>query len=103
MLMLMCANMRSTQPSLQSAACSGRGRDSLSAAVVLTKLVCAPTQYGCLLFNDKLMHSDNMEEGCLASCFGPVLLRLYSELAQQLLSQLDLVGLKCLRVLCPAD
>lgn len=70
--------------------CDGLGCVSPSATLVIIKLVCTPGLCDSLLFNDKLIHSDNMNEGC------------YPELAQQWLSQLDLEALKCLCVLCPA-
>lgn len=46
-------------------ACAGLGCVSLSATAVIIKLVCATAQYNCLLFNDKLINLDNMEESCL--------------------------------------
>lgn len=84
------SNMLATQPSLQCMGCDGLGCVSPSATLVIIKLVCTPGLCDSLLFNDKLIHSDNMNEGC------------YPELAQQWLSQLDLEALKCLCVLCPA-
>lgn len=100
----MLANTRSTQPKLQSVACAGLEYVSLLTTVVIEKLVCASMQFDCLLFNDKLIHSGNMAEGCLLDLHVQVGAALsVLRISKQLLSQLDFVSFKCLCIICPTD